>query len=127
MKNAAQKICLCLLLLLTAAANSNLTVAQQKKAAGKKPEMVFIAGATFEMGTDQADIPRLQRIFNIKRAALFEEETPRRKVRVDSYYIDKTEVTNKAFEKFLDKNPAWRKARWWACRIRTSARSAWRW
>ncbi len=75
----------------------------------RKPEMVLIPGAIFEMGTDKADIPKLQEIFKIKRAALFEEETPRRRVRIDSFYLDKTEVTNADFKRFLDKNPDWRK------------------
>ena len=75
----------------------------------KKPGMVLIKGATFEMGTDKSAIPRLQEIFKVKRAELFSEETPRHKVRLDSFYLDKTEVTNAAFKRFLDKNPNWRK------------------
>ena len=34
----------------------------------KKPGMVLIEGATFEMGTDKAEIPKLQELFKIKRA-----------------------------------------------------------
>ena len=71
--------------------------------------MAYIPGATFEMGTDAADIPKLQQKFNVKRAALFEEEAPKHRVTLASYLIDKTEVTNKAFKWFIDKNPEWRK------------------
>ena len=92
-----------LLVLLLAA--SAVCVFGQKK----KPGMVFIGGATFRMGTDKSEIPRLQEIFKVKRAEMFQEETPRRSVRLDSFYLDRTEVTNAAFKKFLDKNPAWRK------------------
>jgi formylglycine-generating enzyme len=74
-----------------------------------KSKMALIPAATFEMGTDKAEIPKLQEMFKIKRAALFEEETPRRRVKIDSFYLDKTEVTNADFKSFLDKNPAWRK------------------
>ena len=103
------KICLCVLLLLLAG-NSNFTSGQKKKSPEKqKPEMVLISGAIFEMGTDAREIPKLQEIFNIRRGAVFEEETPRRRVQIDSFHLDRTEVTNAAFKKFLDKNPAWRK------------------
>ncbi|HEY8561125.1 MAG TPA: formylglycine-generating enzyme family protein [Pyrinomonadaceae bacterium] len=78
---------------------------------GKKTQMVLIEGATFEMGTDKAEIPKLLEIFQVKRADLFNEETPRRRVRLDSFYLDRTEVTNADFKRFLDKNPAWRKGK----------------
>ena len=71
--------------------------------------MVLISGANFEMGTDKTDIPKLQEMFNIKRVELFQEETPQHKVKIDSFYLDKTEVTNADFKKFLGNNPAWQK------------------
>ncbi|MET0753022.1 MAG: formylglycine-generating enzyme family protein, partial [Pyrinomonadaceae bacterium] len=80
-----------------------------QKAKKNKSQMVLIPGATFEMGTDAADIPKLQEIFKIKRAEMFGEETPRHKVKIDSFYLDKYEVTNADFKKFLDKNSAWQK------------------
>lgn len=61
------------------------------------------------MGTDPGEIPALQEMFKIRRAELFTDETPRRRVRIDSFYLDKHEVTNAEFKKFLDRNPAWRK------------------
>ncbi|HSK72659.1 MAG TPA: formylglycine-generating enzyme family protein [Pyrinomonadaceae bacterium] len=96
--------------ILLCAGNPSFVNAQKKNRQGaKKPEMVLIEGATFEMGTDKGEIPKLLEIFNIKRAALFEEETPRHRVRIDSFYLDKTEVTNADFKKFLSKNPDWLK------------------
>lgn len=71
--------------------------------------MVLIPGATFEMGTDEANIPKLQEVFKIKRAEIFAGETPRHPVKIASFYLDKYEVTNADFKKFLDKNPAWQK------------------
>jgi formylglycine-generating enzyme required for sulfatase activity len=103
MQDDSGKICFVFLLLLLA--GSVVCVNGQKK----KAEMVLIKGATFETGTDRGDIPKLLEMFKIKRAALFEEETPRHQVKINSFYLDKTEVTNAAFKKFLDKNPAWRK------------------
>lgn len=79
--------------------------------ASEHKAMVLIAGATFQMGTDQSDTPRLQTVFGIKRAELFADEVPRHAVTIHSFYLDKYEVTNVQFKKFLEKNPAWRQDR----------------
>lgn len=84
--------------------------ALNKIKADKSP-MVLIPGATFKMGTDMADIPKLQEIFKIRRAEIFAEETPRHEVKINSFYLDRYEVTNADFSNFLDKNPVWRKDR----------------
>jgi len=97
---------ICLLIMLPAAVAVD---AQERQSVPKN--MVLIKGATFEMGTDKTDVPRLQETFKIKRAELFAEETPRHKVKIDSFYLDKTEVTNAAFKKFTGVNPAWQKDR----------------
>lgn len=73
--------------------------------------MALIPGATFEMGTDPADIPTLQQKFNVKRPALFEEETPKHQVTIGAFYLDRMEVTNRQFKRFLENNPAWQKDR----------------
>src|SRR5579883_1670694 len=75
----------------------------------QKQAMALIPGATFQMGTDATEIPRLQQIFGIKREDLFAAEVPRHSVTVDSFYLDKFEVTNAQFKKFLDENPQWRR------------------
>lgn len=74
----------------------------------KHPGMAFIQGTTFDMGTDKSRISSLQQKFNIKRAELFSEESPLHRVQIDSFYLDKYEVTNAEYKKFLDKNPKWR-------------------
>ncbi|MDT5296344.1 MAG: hypothetical protein QOJ76_3224 [Acidobacteriota bacterium] len=73
--------------------------------------MARVAGATFRMGTDAGDIAHLQQVFGIKRAGLFDGEVPRHAVTIDSYYIDRHEVTNAQFKRFIDRNPYWRPGR----------------
>lgn len=71
--------------------------------------MALIPGATFEMGIDAGAIPGLMEKFKISRVALFEEETPRHRVTITSFYLDRTEVTNLQFKRFLEQSPEWRK------------------
>ncbi|MBK9154881.1 MAG: formylglycine-generating enzyme family protein [Chloracidobacterium sp.] len=71
--------------------------------------MALIPGATFEMGQDAGEIPKLMKKFGVSRAELFQEETPRHRVTIGSFYIDRTEVTNAQFKSFVDKNAAWQK------------------
>jgi formylglycine-generating enzyme len=73
--------------------------------------MVLITGATFQMGTDQSDIPELQLVFGIKQAELFADEIPRHPVTIHSFYLDKYEVTNAQFKTFVEHNPDWRQDR----------------
>lgn len=73
--------------------------------------MVLIPAATFSMGLDKSEIPQLLKIFKVSRAVIFEGETPRHEVKIDSFYLDKFEVTNAQFKAFLDKNPQWRRER----------------
>ncbi len=71
--------------------------------------MVLIRSARFLMGTERTDIPRLQKVFAIDVANLFSAEVPRHSVSLDSFYLDRYEVTNTQFKKFLDRNPSWQK------------------
>ena len=73
--------------------------------------MALIPGATFEMGQNAADIPKLKEKFGIKRDELFIEETPKHKVTIPSFYLDRFEVTNREFQKFLETNPEWQKGK----------------
>lgn len=50
--------------------------------------MVWIPGGKFTMGTDDKDA--------------YEHERPAHRVKVDGFWMDKTEVTNAQFEKFVD-------------------------
>ncbi len=108
MKKILANVCLLFVFLLSAG-NLNFVAGQKiNKIKADKSRMALISGATFEMGTDAADIPKLQELFKIKRAEMFTDETPRHRVKIDSFYLDKYEVTNADFKKFLDKNSAWR-------------------
>ena len=54
-----------------------------------------IPAGEFQMGSDASDTES--------------DEQPRHTVYVDSYYIDKYEVTNAKFKQFVDANPQWQK------------------
>lgn len=71
--------------------------------------MVKIPGGSFLMGTDAAAVPDLLTRFNTKRSGIFADETPRHRVTIDSFYLDKYEVTNRQFKRFIDKVPRWQK------------------
>ena len=95
-------ICVSLLLAASVPAQGTLNLAATAN-------MALIPGATFETGQHAADIAKLQEKFKISRAALFEEETPKHKVNIGSFYLDRTEVTNAQFKRFIDQNPEWQK------------------
>lgn len=59
--------------------------------------MVFIPAGEFEMGSNDAEARN--------------DEQPVRKVYVDAFYMDETEVTNLQFKEFLLENPHWEKGR----------------
>ena len=73
--------------------------------------MVLIPGATYQMGTGASEIPNLQKVFGIKRADLFAAEVPQHTVTIDPFYLDRYEVTNVEFKKFIEKNLQWRRDR----------------
>jgi formylglycine-generating enzyme required for sulfatase activity len=79
--------------------------------AQRHQDMSRIPGGTFDMGIDAADVSRLQQKYNVKRAELFEEEIPKHSVTLKTFYLDRTEVTNHAFKRFVDKHAGWRKDR----------------
>ena len=57
--------------------------------------MVLIPAGEFQMGSNNGE----------------EDEKPVHTVYVDAFYIDKYEVTNAQYKKFIDANPQWRKYR----------------
>lgn len=89
----------------------NVLLAGSVSAQMSLANMAFIPGATFEMGQDAADVPKLMQAFGVNRAELFSEETPKHRVTIGSFYLDRTEVTNAAFKAFLEKNPEWSKGK----------------
>ena len=60
-----------------------------------REEMVLIPAGEFEMGSNEGSA----------------DEKPVHTVYVNAFYMDKYEVTNAAYKKFLDANPAWQKGR----------------
>ena len=70
-------------------------------------DMVLVPAGEFWMGSDQAEVDRF--VDGCKKAGLAEDtckgwggrETPRHRVMLDALYIDKFEVTNALFERFV--------------------------
>jgi formylglycine-generating enzyme required for sulfatase activity len=85
------------------------TALEGTRAGALDKAMALIRGATFEMGTEASEIPSLLQAFGVKRADLFSAEVPRHAVTIDSFYLDRYEVTNGQFKKFLERNPVWRR------------------
>ncbi|HEX6188753.1 MAG TPA: formylglycine-generating enzyme family protein [Pyrinomonadaceae bacterium] len=91
------------LLLLFAAANSQTP---------NRKSMVRIAGATFQMGTAAAKVQEIAAAFNIsKHPDIIQAETPQHQVTISSFFLDKYEVTNSDFQKFIRRHPEWNAAR----------------
>ena len=59
--------------------------------------MTLIPAGEFRMGSSAA--------------SAYSDEKPTHTVYVNAFYIDKYEVTNEAYKKFIDANPQWRKGR----------------
>jgi len=95
------------LLLITAILSSAQTIRP-----AKDTSMAIIPGATFQMGTELSRIPEIAAAFNIsKHPDLIQAETPRHTVTTSSFYLDKHEVTNAQFQKFIRAHPAWSAAK----------------
>ena len=63
--------------------------------------MVYVPAGEFLMGTSDADIEHYKEIFPLRDIARFDNERPQRTVFVDTFYIDKFEVTNQQYKQFL--------------------------
>jgi len=79
--------------------NNILPVVKISQFDGK--EMVLVPAGEFIMGTDKIDHEKTHlKIGAVK--PLFLDQHPSRKIHLDSYYIDKYEVTNEEYKKFID-------------------------
>src|ERR1700735_4814981 len=81
--------------------------------AGRKPNlknMVLVKRGTFMMGLDSDEVKQAAQRFN-EPAAFFAQESPAFRVTVVAFYMDKYDVTNAEFEKFVEANPQWAKDR----------------
>jgi formylglycine-generating enzyme required for sulfatase activity len=63
--------------------------------------MVYIPAGEFIMGTDSQDEKQYPPSFGLEESA-YKNESPRREVYVDGFYIDKYEVTLASYKEFLD-------------------------
>ncbi len=67
--------------------------------------MVYVPEGEFIMGSNEDELMEIKRVYG-KRGGiegyLFEKEKPKRRVFVKSFYIDKYEVTNAQYKKFID-------------------------
>lgn len=70
-------------------------------------DMVFVPGATYEMGTDSSEVAGLMDRYPASNRQTFDPELGRRPVDVAGFYLDATEVTNGLFAEFVEENPAW--------------------
>jgi formylglycine-generating enzyme required for sulfatase activity len=62
--------------------------------------MVFVPGGPFPMGSSAETATRLQQQYG-GGLSLYTAEVPRHEVRVDGFWIDRTEVTNRAYAEFV--------------------------
>jgi formylglycine-generating enzyme required for sulfatase activity len=99
------RFAVCLLFVISVAGQSIGKRASQPKAPNN---MVLIPGGTFEMGTAKDDLSSLMTKFNVQHPELFEEEIPKHPVKLSPFFMDKFEVTNAEFAKFVREYPEWR-------------------
>jgi formylglycine-generating enzyme required for sulfatase activity len=73
--------------------------------------MALFPGGLFAMGTPTAAIDDLLIRYQTQHRDLFTPETPQHPVRLGSFYLDCTPVTNARFKTFVDAQPQWRRDR----------------
>jgi formylglycine-generating enzyme required for sulfatase activity len=72
------------------------------------PTMVRLGPASFWMSTDESEIPKLMLRYPDLPADVFLPEAPRHFVRLNSYSLDRYEVTKAQFRDFLVADRSWR-------------------
>ena len=70
-------------------------------------DMQRISGNSFVMGTPAQRVDALMTRFGSKRRELFASELPAHRATTKPFLIDRTEVTNSAFKRFVDAYPQW--------------------
>ncbi len=63
--------------------------------------MVYVPAGEFLMGSSDADIEQYKVMFPLRNISRFDNERPQRQVFVDAFYIDRLEVSNRQYKKFL--------------------------
>lgn len=87
--------CIGVVLLIALVTSCKSDKSQPSKPAPPPDGMVLIPAGEFEMGNNDAEAHK--------------DEQPVHRVYVDAFYMDRTEVTNAQFRKFLLENPRWQK------------------
>jgi formylglycine-generating enzyme required for sulfatase activity len=84
--------------------NAPLTDVKPVKALTTEKEqalMVYVPVGVFLMGTSEADLELYKHLFPLRPLSRFDNERPQREVFLDAFYIDRLEVTNRQYKKFL--------------------------
>ena len=68
---------------------------------GNTEDMIFVPAGAAIIGSDEAEIQELIKQEGISRDMLI-DELPRKSIRFQGFYIDRYEVTNKDYKKFVD-------------------------
>ncbi len=95
--------------LLCGALNANAAVPD---AAGPPEDMVLVPDGVFTMGSSDADIDWVVKTFFSESREWYLDETPQRRVYLGAFYMDKYEVTNEQYQRFLEAVPG-REPKFW--------------
>jgi len=79
---------------------SKVLLIKEQSKQSPPPDMELIPGGKIELGINATDVPYFQDIFGISHRELFNDEIPKHVVKLDSYYLDRTPVTNAQFFAF---------------------------
>jgi formylglycine-generating enzyme required for sulfatase activity len=66
----------------------------------KYHNMVYIPEGTFLVGITKKDAKKIEKEFKLEKG-LLDDEMPQKQIYLKSYYIDKYEVTNRQYQKFI--------------------------
>lgn len=80
--------------------------------------MVLIPAGEFQMGTDSSEVPQLvqwvEKWYPDPQPKWYEDESPRHTVYLSAFYMDKYEVTNALYRKFVDATGHKAPKYWWS-------------
>lgn len=90
---------------------ATLAVAAGRAVAVEPDATVLVRGGRFRMGTPASAIPELKQRYAVSFRGVFEDEAPERDVSVGDFRMDRDEVTNERFLRFLAARPEWSRER----------------
>src|SRR5437899_1237987 len=74
-------------------------------------DMARLPGGTFQMGSDETTLSRQFPTAGAGLKSMLLAETPAHQVTIPSFFMDRHEITNLQFQKFLRARPNWSKER----------------